>query len=142
MEEEDIALISMEKVEAFLESDHGNSRRSSPLPSKSYGSQKVIGININTCHRFTGKLFQGFFIRHALAQMQHASKISSALLSVSLTEAEKKGYALIKSRGSPEIWYYNAAFESESALNLRHHTDIPLTALADCYDEMGIPDTG
>lgn len=38
------------------------------------------------------------------------------------------------------IWYYNAAFETESALSIRHHTDIPLTALADCYDEMGIPD--
>lgn len=37
------------------------------------------------------------------------------------------------------IWYYNAAFESESALSLRHHTDIPLNALADCYEELGNP---
>lgn len=42
--------------------------------------------------------------------------------------------------GDPEeacIWYYNAAFETESVLNLRCHTDIPLTALADCHTELG-----
>jgi len=35
------------------------------------------------------------------------------------------------------IWYYNAAFETESVLSLRHHTDIPLTALGDCYEKLG-----
>lgn len=38
------------------------------------------------------------------------------------------------------IWYYNAAYETESVLSLRHHTDIPLTALADCYEESGVHD--
>lgn len=38
------------------------------------------------------------------------------------------------------IWYYNAAFETESVLNLRNHTDIPLTALVDCYTELGNPE--
>lgn len=38
------------------------------------------------------------------------------------------------------IWYYNAAFETESALSLKHHTTIPLNALAECYDELGIPE--
>ena len=38
------------------------------------------------------------------------------------------------------IWYYNAAFETESALSLKHHTSIPLNALAECYDKLGIPE--
>lgn len=38
------------------------------------------------------------------------------------------------------IWYYNAAFETESALSLRHHTEIPLTALESCYKKLGNPE--
>lgn len=38
------------------------------------------------------------------------------------------------------IWYYNAAFETESALSLRHHTEIPLTALEHCYEKLGNPE--
>ncbi len=37
------------------------------------------------------------------------------------------------------IWYYNAAFETESVLNIRYHNAIPLNALADCYEKMGNP---
>lgn len=33
------------------------------------------------------------------------------------------------------LWYYNAAYETESALSHKHHTVIPLNALADIYDE-------
>jgi len=38
------------------------------------------------------------------------------------------------------LWYYNAAFETESALRLKHHTSIPLNALAACYDKKGMFD--
>lgn len=35
------------------------------------------------------------------------------------------------------IWYYNAAFETESALSLRHHKEIPLQALVMIYQKLG-----
>lgn len=38
------------------------------------------------------------------------------------------------------IWYYNAAFETESALSLRHHAEIPLEALGACYEKLGNPE--
>ncbi|MCR5654966.1 MAG: glycosyltransferase family 2 protein [Lachnospiraceae bacterium] len=38
------------------------------------------------------------------------------------------------------VWYYNAAFETESALSARHHTTLPLSALVDCYTEMEMPE--
>ncbi len=38
------------------------------------------------------------------------------------------------------IWYYNAAFETESILNIKYHTSIPLAALAQCYDKLGETD--
>lgn len=49
-------------------------------------------------------------------------------------------YSLTEDFDEAVIWYYNAAFETESALNLRYHTDIPLEALSDCYRELGIPE--
>ena len=35
------------------------------------------------------------------------------------------------------LWYYNAAFETESVLNLQCHTKIPLSALADISAKNG-----
>lgn len=37
------------------------------------------------------------------------------------------------------IWYYNAAFETESVLNIECHDTLPIKALADCYEKMGNP---
>lgn len=42
--------------------------------------------------------------------------------------------------GEPEeaaVWYYNAAFETESVLSLRHHKELPLQALVGIYQELG-----
>ena len=36
------------------------------------------------------------------------------------------------------LWFYNAAFETESVLSLKHHTTIPLNAIADCYEKKGL----
>lgn len=35
------------------------------------------------------------------------------------------------------IWFYNAAYETQSILNIRTSGDMPLTKLADCYEAMG-----
>lgn len=35
------------------------------------------------------------------------------------------------------LWYYNAAFETESILNIKYHTQIPLTALIDINTKSG-----
>lgn len=35
------------------------------------------------------------------------------------------------------VWYYNAAYETESILQLRSSGDIPLLGLARCYDALG-----
>ena len=40
------------------------------------------------------------------------------------------------------IWFYNAAFESSSLLNIHYCTDYPLSALASTYDLMGHPAIG
>lgn len=36
------------------------------------------------------------------------------------------------------IWYYNAAFETESILNIHLGGDLPLLAIANCYSKLGI----
>lgn len=35
------------------------------------------------------------------------------------------------------VWYYNAAYETESILQIRSGSDIPLQGLADCYRALG-----
>lgn len=35
------------------------------------------------------------------------------------------------------LWFYNAAYECESELNINYHKGIPLARLADCYGKMG-----
>lgn len=35
------------------------------------------------------------------------------------------------------IWYYNAAFETESFLNIHYNGDYPLRRLGECYDALG-----
>ena len=35
------------------------------------------------------------------------------------------------------IWYYNAAYESESLLNINYSGSLPLLRLGDCYEQMG-----
>ena len=36
------------------------------------------------------------------------------------------------------IWYYNAAYETESDLDIHYSGDYPLLRLSDCYDKLGI----
>ncbi len=38
------------------------------------------------------------------------------------------------------LWYYNAAYETESVLNIHYGGDKPLGRLADCYEAMGMID--
>jgi glycosyltransferase involved in cell wall biosynthesis len=35
------------------------------------------------------------------------------------------------------IWYYNAAYETESELNIRYSGDYPLFRLSECYEKLG-----
>lgn len=35
------------------------------------------------------------------------------------------------------VWYYNAAYETESIVDIRSGREIPLRALADCYRALG-----
>ncbi len=39
------------------------------------------------------------------------------------------------------LWYYNAAFETECLLDIRRGHEIPLEALAECYERLGDPET-
>ena len=36
-----------------------------------------------------------------------------------------------------ELWYYNAAFETQSILDIRRSGNIALYGLAQCYEKMG-----
>lgn len=38
------------------------------------------------------------------------------------------------------IWYYNAAFEASSILNIHYCTDLPLSSLVTVYTKLGMPD--
>lgn len=38
------------------------------------------------------------------------------------------------------VWYYNAAFECNSILNIRYQKEYPIQALADCYSSLGLPE--
>lgn len=38
------------------------------------------------------------------------------------------------------IWFYNAAYETQSILNIHSSSDLPLKGLAHCYEKMGMPE--
>ncbi len=38
------------------------------------------------------------------------------------------------------IWYYNAAYETQSILNIHSGGDLPLMRLSGCYDKMNLPE--
>ena len=46
-------------------------------------------------------------------------------------------YYNLKEYDEAIIWYYNAAYESDSMLNIHLGSDAPMLALADCYDALG-----
>ena len=45
---------------------------------------------------------------------------------------EQKDYA------EAAIWFYNAAYETQSILNIHCGGDLPLHRLADCYEAFGV----
>lgn len=47
-------------------------------------------------------------------------------------------YEEIKDYEEAIIWYYNAAFETESILNIHSGGDLPLLAIGNCYDKLGM----
>jgi glycosyltransferase involved in cell wall biosynthesis len=46
-------------------------------------------------------------------------------------------YYELKDYDEAAIWYYNAAFETQSFLNIHYSGDYPLNRLGKCYDEIG-----
>lgn len=46
-------------------------------------------------------------------------------------------YVTIKNYEEASLWYYNAAFETESECDIRCQGEIPLYGLAYCYKELG-----
>lgn len=46
-------------------------------------------------------------------------------------------YYKLKDYGEAVIWYYNAAFETKSILNIHYSGDYPLKRLGECYGLMG-----
>ncbi|OOM79950.1 glycosyltransferase [Clostridium sp. BL-8] len=46
-------------------------------------------------------------------------------------------YYELKDYDEAIIWYYNAAFETESFLNVHYNGDYPLRRLGECYDAIG-----
>lgn len=49
-----------------------------------------------------------------------------------------KHYEDLKDYEEAIIWYYNAAYETKSILNIHLGGDIPLLAIADCYEKLGM----
>ncbi len=49
-----------------------------------------------------------------------------------------KHYESVKDYEEAIIWYYNAAYETKSILNIRLSGDLPLLAIADCYEKLGL----
>ena len=47
-------------------------------------------------------------------------------------------YLLCKEYEEAAIWFYNAAFETHSILNIHYSGDYPLRKLANCYESMGL----
>lgn len=46
-------------------------------------------------------------------------------------------YFLTEEYEEAAVWFYNAAFETHSVLNIHYGGDMPLKRLADCYRELG-----
>ena len=46
-------------------------------------------------------------------------------------------YLAINDYHEAALWYYNAAFETESECDIRCHGDIPLYGLSRCYEQLG-----
>ncbi|MBQ7564092.1 MAG: glycosyltransferase family 2 protein [Lachnospiraceae bacterium] len=68
--------------------------------------------------------------RYALKEvaMEPASEVCYVLGEYYLKEDDLK---------EATVWFYNAVFETESALSLRHGGDLALERLADCYERLG-----
>jgi len=47
-------------------------------------------------------------------------------------------YLLCEEYAEAAIWFYNAAFETHSILNIHYSGDMPLRRLAGCYEKMGL----
>ncbi len=68
--------------------------------------------------------------RYALKEtaMEPASEVCYALGEYYLSQNDAK---------EASVWFYNAAFETESALSLRHGGDLALLKLSHCYELLG-----
>ncbi|MBD5106185.1 MAG: glycosyltransferase family 2 protein [Lachnospiraceae bacterium] len=49
-----------------------------------------------------------------------------------------KHYESLSDYEEAVIWYYNAAYETKSILNIRLSGDLPLLAIAGCYEKLGL----
>lgn len=46
-------------------------------------------------------------------------------------------YRMAEEPEEAAVWYYNAAFETESVISLKHHKELPLQALSEIYRGLG-----
>ena len=46
-------------------------------------------------------------------------------------------YRMAEEPEEAAVWYYNAAFETESVISLKHHKELPLQALSEIYHGLG-----
>ncbi|WFR56779.1 glycosyltransferase [Anaerocolumna sp. AGMB13025] len=93
------------------------------------------------------KQVQCILVRCGVIKMEPAQIMKYALKNISLDKASAEVcydvgeyYFRLKDYKEATIWFYNAAYETESDLNIHYSGNYPLERLALCYKELGIED--
>jgi glycosyltransferase involved in cell wall biosynthesis len=93
------------------------------------------------------KQVQCILVRCGLIKMDPTQIMKYALKNISLEKASAEVcndvgeyYYQLKDYKEATIWFYNAAYETESDLNIHYSGDYPLKRLAHCYEKLGIED--
>ncbi len=95
----------------------------------SYDELKIIQCVLTKCGRLKNDIQQ--FFKYALKNVAGEKASSEVCYEVGEYFFELNDYM------EASIWYYNAAYETESELNIHYCGDYPLRKLSECYRKLG-----
>lgn len=94
-----------------------------------YEELKIIQCVLVKCGRIKNDITQ--FFKYALKNVAGEKPSSEVCYEVGEYFYDRKDYQ------EASIWYYNAAYETESDLNIHYGGDYPLKKLSECYRNLG-----
>lgn len=115
------------KNEDFLESQSYFEKQMEEVLSEE--ELKIVLCVLTKCGRIKGDM--NLLLKNSLKNMSFLKASSEVCFEVG------EHYFGIHDYKEASIWYYNAAFETEAALNIRYQNDYSLDRLSQCYYKLG-----